>query len=61
MTANEYKEMMYKGNYYKCGFCGKEIIDKPTLTLCLCKGMAGYDIADICESCLEKVREKVIS
>ncbi len=61
MSEKEYREMMYRDNHYKCGFCGKEITGKPTLTLCLCKGFAGYDIADICEECLEKVRKKVIS
>lgn len=60
MTELEYRKEMYKGNRYRCGFCGKEITDKPTLTLSLCKGFAGYDIADICEKCLGEIQKKVI-
>lgn len=59
MMEQEFRKTMHKGNHYKCGFCGKEVPDKPTLTLCLCKGMAVHDIADICEECLEKIKEKV--
>lgn len=60
MTVTEFKEKMYKGNKYKCGFCGKEVTDKPTLTLCFCKGNAGTDIADICEECLEKIEKRQV-
>jgi DNA-directed RNA polymerase subunit RPC12/RpoP len=60
MTAEEFKKAMHIGNRYTCGFCGKEVEDKPTLTLCLCKGFSGYDIADICESCTEKIRVKAV-
>lgn len=60
MTAEEYRAIMYNGNRYNCGFCGKEVVDKATLTLCLCKGIAGRDITDICEECLEEIERKVI-
>lgn len=58
MTIKEYKARMYEGNKYICGFCGKEVVNKPTLTLCFCKGSAGTDITDICEECLKKIKEK---
>ena len=60
MTAKEYIENLYKCNRYRCGFCGKEVKGKPTLTLALCKGMSGYDIADICESCYEEIERKAV-
>lgn len=60
MTEQEYRAKMYKGNKYVCEFCGAIIEDKPTLTLCVCKGMAGTDIGDICEECLVNICEKVI-
>mgnify|MGYP001032532426 CR=1 FL=1 len=60
MTAQEFRAMMYLGNHYRCGFCGKEVTDKPTLTLCLCRGLSGYDIANICESCLGEIEGKAV-
>lgn len=60
MTEEEFRKNMYNGNRYKCGFCGEEVINRPTLTLCLCKGLVGDDISDICEECLEKIKRKVI-
>ncbi len=67
MTKKEFEkkkkkimEQLYKDNSYICGFCGKEIKGTQTVTLCECRGVAGIEIADICEDCLEKIREKVI-
>ena len=51
---------MYLGNRYKCGFCSKEVRDQPISTLCLCTGMSGYDIANICEDCLNNIKRRVV-
>lgn len=60
MAAEELRKEMYIGSRYICGFCGKEVTDKPTLRLCLCKGLSGYDIADICEGCAEEITIKAV-
>ena len=60
MTEQEFRASMYLGNRYVCGFCGKEVTGKPTLTLCLCRGLSGYDIADICEGCYEEIKWKAV-
>lgn len=60
MSKDEFLKNMYKDNSFKCGFCGKEVKGKITTTLCLCKGFSGYDIADICEDCVEKIRVKAV-
>lgn len=60
MSKDEFLENMYKDNSFKCGFCGKEVKGKITTTLCCCRGLGGYDIADICEDCLEEFEKKVI-
>ena len=61
MSNNELKKNWYKDNSFKCGFCGKAVKGKITTTLCCCRGLGGYDIADICEECLERVEKGVIS
>lgn len=58
--VEEFIKNMYKGNRYTCKFCGKEIVDKPELALCACKGMSCYDIAEICENCLKEIEEKAV-
>lgn len=60
MREAEFRKNMYKGNSYKCAFCGKTIVDSPTLTLSVCKGMSAYNIADICDRCVDKIKEKVV-
>lgn len=60
MSKDEFLRNVYKDNSFKCGFCGKEVRGKIITTLCCCKGLGGYDIADICDDCLEEFEKKVI-